>query len=119
MLCSDCPKKNTCIELCEGAEQYVSQGIKPKPWTKNKVYFIRADNGLIKIGKSNNPKERLKALQAGSPLKLRIVKTIPGGMNLEQKLHKYFDHLRQYGEWFKPNKELKEFIKGTKEIYLT
>ena len=85
----------------------------------NKIYFIRAENGLVKIGKSNNPKNRLKTLQVGSPVKLKIIKVISGGINIEKLLHNYFKCIRKNGEWFRPDYELKEFLKNKRNICIT
>lgn len=86
---------------------------------QNKIYFIRSDNGLIKIGKSNTPKQRLKHLSIGSPVLLRLVKTIEGGLYLENILHLYFEHINTHGEWFKPDYELNSFIKGNRKISIS
>lgn len=85
----------------------------------NYVYFIQAPNGLVKIGKSNNPKQRLKNLQHMSPVRLEMKRTIRGGLYLEHALHKYFKHLRKHGEWFKPDYELKQFINGKRKILMS
>lgn len=86
---------------------------------KSYVYFIKADNtGLVKIGKSVNPKNRLKELQTGSANKLNIIKTIDGGVYLEQAIHAYFAHLRKHGEWFKPDTEMRKFLNGDINLYL-
>jgi len=85
----------------------------------NKIYFIQAPNGLFKIGKSLNPKSRLKTLQVGSPVHLTIKKIIQGGLYLESILHIYFKHLRKHGEWFKPDYELKQFLNNKKNINIS
>lgn len=68
------------------------------------VYFIQpVDGGLVKIGVSNSPESRLSNLQCGSPVELRIVKTIPDvPRSLERKLHEKFAQHRRRGEWFDP-----------------
>jgi len=81
----------------------------------SKVYFIKdLSSGRVKIGKAINPLSRLKALQVGSSNELKIIKTITGGIYLEQILHKYFKHLHIRGEWFKPDYEMKGFLLGKK-----
>lgn len=85
----------------------------------NYVYFIQAPNRLIKIGKSNNPKQRLKDLQHMSPVHLKIKRVIKGGLRLEHALHVYFKHLRKHGEWFEPNYELKQFINNKGRILMS
>jgi len=84
---------------------------------KNYVYFIKSEtNDYIKIGKSYNPKERLKGLQGSSPVKLRLLKTVEGGLFLEHILHTYFRKYRHHGEWFKPNYKLNRFVYGKEQI---
>jgi len=85
----------------------------------NRIYFIQAPNGLFKIGKSKNPKARLKTLQVGSPVKLTLKKIIKGGLALEHVLHIYFKHLRKHGEWFRPDYELKQFLNNKKRITIS
>jgi len=85
----------------------------------NRIYFIQAPNGLFKIGKSNNPKSRLKHLQIGSPVPLKLRVTIEGGLYLEHILHIYFKHLRKHGEWFRPDYELKQFLNNKKRITMS
>jgi len=84
---------------------------------KNYVYFIQSEiNGYIKIGKSYNPKGRLISLQGSSPVKLKLLKTIDGGIYLEYILHTYFGKYRHHGEWFKPNSKLNRFVYGKELI---
>lgn len=83
----------------------------------NKVYFIQDTNtGFVKIGKSNNPRGRMKSFQTGSASKLVIRKVIDGGLYLERILHIYFSKLRKRGEWFKPDYELGMFINNKRPI---
>lgn len=78
------------------------------------VYFIKnIVTGRIKIGFSNTPTKRLKELQTGNDNKLVLIKTIVGGKDKEASLHEMFSHLRSNGEWFEPDDELLQFIKGT------
>jgi hypothetical protein len=76
------------------------------------VYFIQAENGLIKIGVSESPHGRLQALQTGSPVRLRLVGMIAGaGASGEAELHAKFAEYREHGEWFRPSADLLRFIK--------
>lgn len=72
------------------------------------VYFIRSAGKprRIKIGKSKDPKARMRELQTGSPYPLDIVGTIRcrdgnHATRLEKELHRYFAEYRMGGEWFK------------------
>ncbi|MFD9047634.1 GIY-YIG nuclease family protein [Streptomyces zaomyceticus] len=76
------------------------------------VYFIRADNGLIKIGVAAAPRERLRTIRTMSPIPLRLVLVLPGlGAAGEAELHQRFAAHRSHGEWFFPCTEIDEFIR--------
>ena len=74
------------------------------------VYFIRAvSTGLIKIGVSRNVERRLKALSATDEMALlATIECAP--MSIERLLQRRFRHLRVRGEWFRPEKELLDYI---------
>jgi hypothetical protein len=80
------------------------------------VYLVRAElTGLVKIGATKNPFERVRNLQTGSPDRLNLVATIEfpslhHAYAAEQKLHKRFSKYRVHGEWFKPDQTLDKFI---------
>ena len=72
------------------------------------VYFIfqEGDDTRCKIGKSLNPKYRLKQLQIGNPDKLELYETLDGYTQLENELHQRFDEQRiKNTEWFYLTKE--------------
>lgn len=76
---------------------------------KQYVYFI--DGGeLLKIGTAKNVSERLRNLQVGSPVKLRLIKKIDGGRKEEKKIHKIFSDLKTHGEWFVKTPALLDYI---------
>lgn len=75
------------------------------------VYFLRS-NGLIKIGLTTDLPKRIAALKTASANVIELIATVAGDRQLEMKLHKRFAHLRQHGEWFAENDELKGFIEG-------
>jgi hypothetical protein len=65
------------------------------------VYLVGAANSaLVKIGHSRTPEQRLTDLQAGSPLRLSLLATWPGGQEMEARLHIWFVDERRHGEWF-------------------
>jgi len=76
------------------------------------VYFIRnTDEGVTKIGISNDPEKRLKFLQTSNHSKLRLVGVIPhGGSLLESMLHKQLHETRLNGEWFKDSDRLRSLL---------
>jgi hypothetical protein len=68
---------------------------------EGQVYFVVGmTTGLVKVGTANNPLARLRELQCGSPDRLVLVATAPGGPRAEVQYHQEFsaDHVR--GEWF-------------------
>ena len=82
------------------------------------IYFIQAGkNGPIKIGQSDDPKERLNQLQTANPYELKILWLFDydGGDWDEQAIHKEFRHELIRGEWFRPSRKLFKFIK--EELY--
>ncbi len=78
------------------------------------VYFIQpVDGGLIKIGKSYDPKRRLSDIQLYSPVKLQI---LAATSHLEeQAMHKMFAAERVHGEWFQPSDRLLALISEVAE----
>lgn len=75
------------------------------------VYFIQGiDGGRIKIGWAKRPGVRLRELQTGSPVALRIVAAMPGDRSAERDQHKKWEQHRAYGEWFYPAPQLLDFI---------
>jgi hypothetical protein len=77
------------------------------------VYFIRCpSNGMIKIGwTADDPERRLRALSTGSPEEFERLGTIPGSCADEAALHRLFADSRVRGEWFRPNREIIEYIR--------
>lgn len=74
------------------------------------VYFIEAyrekNKKIIKIGKANNPEQRLADLQTGSPIGLRLMGKIKCKSELHAKqveklAHRIFAKQRRHGEWFR------------------
>ncbi len=78
-----------------------------------KVYFIRRDDGAIKIGSTLDINRRIKEIssQAGD---IELLLTIDGTIALETKLHKYFSKNNIHNEWF-IGEEVERFIAEWKE----
>lgn len=75
------------------------------------IYFIQpVSGGLIKIGFAIDPQKRLAEIQRMSPATLQILATIEGDRKREAELHQRFAGLRIYGEWFRAEKRLLDFI---------
>jgi hypothetical protein len=84
------------------------------------VYFIgpeallhrRDGSALVKIGFTrSNPLQRLRALQTGSPLTLRLWAYVEGSESLEAAFHSTFAELRSHGEWFFVQDKLEVFLR--------
>ena len=64
------------------------------------IYFIKAGDG-IKIGKTNNVKKRMGAIQNGNSNKLELIKHIWScHSRCENFFHNHFKKYRISGEWF-------------------
>jgi len=79
-----------------------------------RIYFVLAPNYFrIKIGyTSGDPVDRLRQLQSGSPESLQLLGSLSGSRVIEKWIHHHFDHLRQKGEWFDFNWELRYFMES-------
>lgn len=68
------------------------------------IYFIGEAlkvGKFVKIGVSMHPEKRVRQLQAGSPVTLKILARGPGGYVAEAGWHARFDRFRQHNEWFR------------------
>lgn len=73
------------------------------------LYFIKGGN-FIKIGRSNDPKERIQQLQVSSPERLIFIKTFYNRGLYEFPIHNIFKSIRVQGEWFNDCKKLRNYI---------
>lgn len=63
------------------------------------TYLVAADGThLVKIGIAKDPMRRLRELQTGQPMDLRLLWSI--AEDYERDLHVHFDAYRVRGEWF-------------------
>lgn len=88
----------------------------PHPYGDGYIYFIQAENSLIKIGYSVNPGRRLRFFQIVSPVSLRMLGFYPGYLADEIALHGRFAELRHHGEWFRPSPELLKLADDGPEV---
>lgn len=72
------------------------------------VYFLRAgDTDAVKIGWAECVATRVRRLQEGNHLPLRVIREIPGaGRREENKLHRHFSGQQIVGEWFRYTAEM-------------
>lgn len=83
-------------------------------WSKEKsddvgyVYFVNID-GFVKIGRTNNPKRRMKEHKADQNKVIMIFK-IKKYKSFERYCHLWFRKYRRHGEYFRiPQRELIDF----------
>jgi len=74
-----------------------------KAHQEGNVYLIQAQNGLVKIGISDNINRRFSALNTASPIELTLlaVKQTPIAQLMETELHEQYADRRERGEWFR------------------
>lgn len=110
----------TCPDIAavfaEAVKAIGRSGIIPSPRggrpTGGMVYFIQGEaGGCIKIGYTGgDPVKRLKDLQTGAPIKLRVIHAVKGSRTDEAWAHHYFRASHSHGEWFWPTRDVMEFI---------
>lgn len=87
----------------------------PRPPSKSDdgwVYFILCGSlGLVKIGWSSNPDNRLCTLRDCFPYPLTIITARKGGRDVEKGLHARFADLAELGEWFRFEGRLRAYVK--------
>lgn len=76
------------------------------------VYFVRAANGLIKIGYTRNGAVvRLQQHRAASPVPLELLFVVRCERVLESALHRFLQSSHSHGEWFLPTREVLAFVR--------
>lgn len=71
------------------------------------VYFIEGAENAIKIGFTKQPvRSRIKSIQNGSPVRLRLLACCSGSVGLERDYHRHFAAHRLHGEWFSPHPDI-------------
>jgi hypothetical protein len=88
----------------------IFDGVKKKREDVASVYFIRREDGLVKIGYSCDPTKRLSQLKQQHQCGMTMLATIKGARRREKELHTRFAAHRAQGEWFFASKDLMEFI---------
>lgn len=74
------------------------------------IYFIQQHQGLLKIGFSISPLERLKSLQTANPYPLKVFAIVQGTMREEKALHARLASFRLEGEWFQDHPKVWETV---------
>lgn len=73
------------------------------------IYFMEAENGLIKIGMGNVDR-RFRDISNMSPVPISVKFWFVNHYEVEKILHKLFAAYRSHGEWFYPAQELLDYI---------
>ncbi len=79
------------------------------------IYFIKAENGRVKIGYSKAPDQRLQRLQQNSPVSLSLEAYAEGNRSVESALHRRFKSQRLHGEWFDLSSELASLVQQVRD----
>jgi hypothetical protein len=75
--------------------------------SQTRIYFVQPEGGgPIKIGRAEDPEARLKALQTGSPVRLKLCRFVDAPVEWEARLHDVFAEWRSHGEWFRAHPAL-------------
>lgn len=78
------------------------------------VYIVGGiGTGLVKIGFTKNPPQRIKALRVECPVVLLVLCLFEGTCADERVLHQKFSALRSWGEWFRiePDNPIDAYIR--------
>lgn len=115
-----CPPYQDLDEDDADAKKYADSVINyPYPLIRaSRVYFVLL-NDFIKIGVTQDLRQRMIQLMNDSPYKITLLRFVRGNRTLERSYHLKFARLRARGEWFRAELELIEFIDALKtdEIY--
>lgn len=81
------------------------------------IYFLQMrTGGPIKIGYAESASRRIRQLQTGNPTSLICLSLIEGTEENEAQIHERFRHLHARGEWFRPTKELRNYISTLESV---
>jgi predicted GIY-YIG superfamily endonuclease len=67
------------------------------------VYLIEAENGLVKIGRTEDVERRLSSINSASPICVTLLHSefVKDAVEMERVLHDRFQSKRMRGEWFR------------------
>jgi hypothetical protein len=108
--CRDLSSAKTFLDRHALANPISSAYRNPEYREPSKVYFIGGDIGAIKIGAAHDPAARLKTLQCGSPIPIRLLAIADGCHEVEREYHRQFAAHRLHGEWFERCPEIEAEI---------
>lgn len=99
------------------SQEMIAECQKSSGW----IYLIQAEGTeKYKIGRSQNPRQRLQCLQTSSPIPLKLVFTqwTVNCFALEKYLHEIYKEERIHGEWFHLSEHIRYFITHDMKIIL-
>jgi hypothetical protein len=73
------------------------------------LYFATTEN-YVKIGQSDDPVNRVRQMQIGCPLPLKLTGVMPGNKNDEKAIQRLFKDSHIHGEWFRLDKTIIDYI---------
>ncbi len=80
------------------------------------VYFVEALGlDMVKIGAARDVDRRLRQLQVGCPVELKLLAQTSGGEIAEVALHRRFEKSHVRGDWFRKDNEISAFLNS--ELY--
>jgi len=74
------------------------------------IYFLRAANGLTKVGHSHRLRDRISAYRGSSPVPLDIIAFAEGNRAVELAIHHVVAAERAHCEWFHPSERFLQLI---------
>lgn len=74
------------------------------------LYVMQAASGLIKVGRSSNPRQRAKALETASGQRIRVLFVLEGQGAREWSVHQELREYRTLGEWFRDRTDCRQTI---------
>lgn len=83
------------------------------------LYILEAENGLLKIGITNNLDRRMMHLQVNSPLNVGVVESfeVEDARHIESEIHKILSEENSHGEWFElENRPLDSLLDSVKML---
>ncbi len=92
------------------------QPLGTKPTVIGVVYFIQAENGMIKVGWAADAESRLEALRGMSPCPLQLLATVTTHRTTEARFHRELSRWRSHGEWFYPSAEVMAVVERVRQI---
>lgn len=98
----------------EGAgrcEEYMPLPPPMEPPDAPGVYALLGLPGFVKIGKAKSIVKRMRELQCGCPVPLKLIAVLSKDPGDEGALHKRWAPYRETGEWFRTETPLRSFIR--------